>query len=105
MCGRAASTGTSLFVATSVAARPRRSQPRTLSPLRRQSTEACDVVEDAEVTVEVNPISFTLEKAQIYRRARVNRISFGVQSFDNRMLSIIGRPHRSSDVEATLEVI
>ena len=86
-------------------ARPRRSQPRTSFPLRRQSTEACDVVEDAEVTVEGNPISFTLEMVQIYGPARVNRIRFGVQSFDNRMLSINGRRHRSADFEATLEVI
>jgi oxygen-independent coproporphyrinogen-3 oxidase len=65
----------------------------------------CAVTPDAEITVEVNPISFTLDKAVAYREAGVNRISFGVQSFDDETLRVIGRPHRSGDVMQTLEVI
>ncbi len=64
-----------------------------------------DVDESAEVTVEVNPISFTVEKALAYRRGGVNRISVGVQSFNDRTLAVIGRPHRAEDVGNTLNVI
>jgi len=64
-----------------------------------------DVAPDAEVTVEVNPISFTLAKAEGYKNGGVNRISFGVQSFNDRTLATIGRPHRAADVHNTLEVI
>jgi oxygen-independent coproporphyrinogen-3 oxidase len=64
-----------------------------------------NVASNPEVTVEVNPISFTLEKAQAYHDAGVNRISFGLQSFNERLLKIIGRPHRKRDVEETLDVI
>jgi oxygen-independent coproporphyrinogen-3 oxidase len=60
---------------------------------------------EAEVTVEVNPISFTLDKARIYHAHGINRISFGLQSFQDRILKIIGRPHRKQDVEETLKVI
>jgi oxygen-independent coproporphyrinogen-3 oxidase len=35
----------------------------------------------------------------------VNRISFGLQSFSDRILKIVGRPHRACDVAKTLEVI
>ena len=67
--------------------------------------ECFTVREDAEVTVEVNPISFNLEMARIYRRGGVNRISFGIQSFDDAILATIGRPHRAEHVSATLEAI
>ena len=64
-----------------------------------------DVAPGAEVTVEVNPISFTREKGAAYVEAGVNRISFGVQSFNDETLKVIGRPHRSRDVEATLSIL
>ncbi|MBK7828745.1 radical SAM family heme chaperone HemW [Nannocystis sp.] len=64
-----------------------------------------EVTTDAEITVEVNPISFTPDKAIAYRDAGVNRISFGVQSFEDRLLRIIGRPHRGRDVDDTLVAI
>jgi oxygen-independent coproporphyrinogen-3 oxidase len=67
--------------------------------------ESFNVQADAEITVEVNPISFTLEKARAYKSAGVNRISFGVQSFNDTMLATIGRPHRAKDVHETLSVI
>lgn len=76
-----------------------------LVAIKQTIDDTFDVIEGAEVTVEVNPISFSLDKAQAYRRAGVNRISFGVQSFDNQILATIGRPHRASDVGDTLEVI
>jgi oxygen-independent coproporphyrinogen-3 oxidase len=67
--------------------------------------ECFEVTEDAEITVEVNPISFTDDKARAYREGGVNRISFGIQTFQDRLLRIIGRPHRVRDVENTLAAI
>ena len=64
-----------------------------------------EVIPNAEVTVEVNPISFTRHKAEIYKMGGVNRISFGLQSFNNRTLQTIGRPHRASDIAKTLGII
>ena len=76
-----------------------------LVAIKRLIDESFNVQPDAEVTVEVNPISFTLEKAQAYKAAGVNRISFGVQSFNDKTLATIGRPHRAKDVGETLKVI
>jgi oxygen-independent coproporphyrinogen-3 oxidase len=76
-----------------------------LMAIKRLIDARFDVVAGAEVTVEVNPISFTREKAQAYVEAGVNRISFGVQSFDDETLKVIGRPHRSRDVHATLSIL
>ena len=76
-----------------------------LMDIKRLIDASFDVDADAEITVEVNPISFNLSKAQNYFDCGVNRISFGVQSFNDRILKIIGRPHKVRDVEETLDVI
>ena len=46
---------------------------------------------DAEFTVEVNPESVTAELIRDLAHAGVNRISMGVQSFDDRQLAVLGR--------------
>ena len=46
-----------------------------------------------EITMEVNPESATQEKLQGYRSAGVNRLSIGVQSFNDDELRQLGRPH------------
>ncbi|MCL2406615.1 MAG: radical SAM family heme chaperone HemW [Defluviitaleaceae bacterium] len=51
------------------------------------------ISDDAEITIEGNPESSTLEKLSILRTAGINRISFGVQSFDDKCLTAISRLH------------
>jgi oxygen-independent coproporphyrinogen-3 oxidase len=80
-------------------------EARDLVAIKRLIDDRFAVDPNAEVTVEVNPISFTLDKALIYRDAGINRISFGVQSFNDETLKVIGRPHRSRDVENTLGIL
>lgn len=48
---------------------------------------------DAEVTLEANPETVTLASLEGYRRAGVNRLSYGVQSFDAAELARLGRQH------------
>ena len=55
-----------------------------------------------EFTVEINPDSFSEEKARAMADCGVNRASIGVQSFDERLLKAIGRKHDNSDVINTL---
>ncbi len=55
-----------------------------------------------EVTLEADPETITAEKANAWREAGFNRISMGVQSFDDSELRAAGRMHRRADVfEAT----
>lgn len=48
---------------------------------------------DCEITLEANPGTLTAEKLELYRRAGVNRLSIGVQSFDAALLRNLGRIH------------
>ena len=48
---------------------------------------------DAEVTLEANPGSAEQARFAAYRAAGVNRLSLGIQSFDDRALAAIGRVH------------
>lgn len=51
-----------------------------------------------EYTIEVNPESYSHEKGLLFKEYGVNRISLGVQSFDQGILNYIGRKHQTSDV-------
>lgn len=62
-----------------------------------------DLDGEAEITVEVNPASVTREKLEIYRECGVNRLSIGVQSFDNRILKILGRLHDKNEAFNTIQ--
>ena len=53
---------------------------------------------DAEITIECNPGTVTAEKLAEYRRAGINRLSFGAQSADDAELRMLGRIHTWSDV-------
>jgi len=54
---------------------------------------------DAEVTVEVNPDSISLDALKLLREEGVNRISIGVQATDNNMLKLISRRHNFQQVK------
>lgn len=57
-----------------------------------------------EYTFEANPGDLSREKLEILYQAGVNRLSFGVQSFNDELLKKIGRTHRSADVYATIDL-
>lgn len=52
---------------------------------------------DAEITLEANPGSSEVEKFIGFREAGVNRLSIGVQSFNQQHLSALGRVHNASE--------
>ena len=52
-----------------------------------------NVLEDAEITIEINPGTVTKEKLEDYKVAGINRLSIGLQSAENRILELIGRIH------------
>ena len=57
---------------------------------------------DAEVTMEANPGTFEAARFQGYRDAGVNRLSIGVQSFDDAKLAALGRVHGADEARAAL---
>lgn len=52
---------------------------------------------DCEITIEVNPGTVDKEKLEQYKKAGINRLSIGLQSTDNTLLSEIGRIHKYED--------
>jgi oxygen-independent coproporphyrinogen-3 oxidase len=56
----------------------------------------------AEFTVECNPESFDCERARVWADSGVTRLSLGVQSLDDNLLRVLGRPH---DARRALEVL
>lgn len=77
----------------------------TFARIQSALAQGMDLAPGAEITVEVNPISFDSDKAAAYRDCGVNRISFGLQSFSDVVLKTIGRPHRATDTLKTLDII
>jgi oxygen-independent coproporphyrinogen-3 oxidase len=58
-----------------------------------------------EVTLEADPETITAEKAAGWLAAGINRVSMGVQSFDDRELKAAGRMHRRADILAAERVL
>lgn len=56
-----------------------------------------EIDEKAEITIEVNPGTVTLEKLEDYKRAGINRLSIGLQSTHEHLLKEIGRIHTYLD--------
>jgi oxygen-independent coproporphyrinogen-3 oxidase len=58
---------------------------------------------DAEVTLEANPGTIERDSFSAYRDAGVNRVSLGVQSFDEASLARLGRIHGRHDIERSID--
>jgi oxygen-independent coproporphyrinogen-3 oxidase len=58
-----------------------------------------------EWTVECNPATVSVEKANVLKEVGVNRISMGVQSFDSHLLERLGRIHSREQVFASYDIL
>lgn len=67
--------------------------PSEIARLIIACRESFDIPLDAEVTLETNPETSSAERMQGFRAAGVNRVSFGVQSFQDEELRRLGRLH------------
>lgn len=63
------------------------------------------VGDTAEVTMEANPGDVTLERAEGWLSAGFNRISMGVQSFDNELLKLLGRRHNAAQAVESFQLL
>ncbi|HAG84858.1 MAG TPA: coproporphyrinogen III oxidase, partial [Cyanobacteria bacterium UBA12227] len=59
----------------------------------------------AEISMEIDPGTFSKEQIQGYRKAGVNRVSLGVQAFQDELLAICGRSHQLKDIFAAIELL
>ncbi len=63
----------------------------------KEIMDELDWIGNAEITLELNPTDMTLEKLKEIRKIGINRLSIGIQSFQNHVLKFIGRQHSSDD--------
>lgn len=59
---------------------------------------------DAEITVEVNPDSVNLDFLSELKNLGVNRLSIGAQTFDDSILTLIGRRHSSEQIKTAVNM-
>ena len=86
--------------------------PSTLEveQLRRLGEEAIRLAGDEakgerrEITLEANPGDITLEKATAWRAIGINRLSMGIQSFDDDLLRLIGRRHTAEQARKAVAI-
>ena len=64
-----------------------------------------DVEPGAEITIEVNPDDVTGDNARRWRNAGVNRVSLGIQSFDDEVLTWMHRVHDSDTAVRSFEIL
>jgi len=65
--------------------------------------ERLPLADDAEITLETNPGTVEHGRFDGYLAAGVNRLSFGIQSFDDEKLRRLGRIHSASEAEAAVK--
>jgi putative oxygen-independent coproporphyrinogen III oxidase len=61
------------------------------------------VASDVEITIEANPTSFEIEKFRDFQRVGINRLSIGVQSFNDANLLFLGRKHNAKQAIFAIE--
>jgi oxygen-independent coproporphyrinogen-3 oxidase len=72
-------------------------EPSLAERLIETATRLFHLAADAEITLECNPGTVTRERLAAFRAAGVNRLSLGVQSFDDVLLRTLGRVHTSRE--------
>jgi oxygen-independent coproporphyrinogen-3 oxidase len=79
--------------------------PRHLERLFKSLHEQLDFSSLQEVTLEANPATFDLAKAQLFRELGVTRVSLGIQSFTPHVLEILGREHSVAQASEAVEIL
>jgi len=70
--------------------------PQELDQILNKCTSAFHISPESEITLEANPESLSPQKLKTYKRSGCNRLSLGVQSFNNHELLSLGRLHTAN---------
>jgi putative oxygen-independent coproporphyrinogen III oxidase len=84
--------------------------PSLLSPPQlAQILETVDrhigIAANAEISMEIDPGTFDLVQLTAYAAAGINRVSMGVQAWQDDLLQLCGRSHQVADIEKSIEII
>jgi len=76
-----------------------------LELLLRGFHERLELSQLVEWTIEANPGSVSARKAALLKKLGVNRISLGVQSWDDELLKLLGREHNAQQAEESFRIL
>jgi len=79
--------------------------PASLATLLTETEKRLPFASDIEITLEANPGTFEVEKFREFRDAGINRLSVGIQSFDDGQLTTLGRVHSAREAHFALDQI
>ncbi len=77
--------------------------PKTTNGILDYINKNWQLDKNTEVTLEANPTSVEYQKFKDFHAAGVNRVSIGVQSFDEKELKFLGREHSSGEAKTAIE--
>lgn len=77
--------------------------PDLLAELLEAISERLPLEEGVEITLEANPATLERPRLRALAEAGINRLSLGIQSFQDRLLKAIGRIHSASEAIAAVE--
>jgi putative oxygen-independent coproporphyrinogen III oxidase len=63
------------------------------------------IANDAEISMEIDPGTFDRAQIQGYLQMGINRVSIGVQAFQDNLLTVCGRSHSVADIYAAVELL
>lgn len=63
------------------------------------------VLDNIEISIETNPKTFDEKKLEYYKSTKINRLSIGVQSFNDKILKELGRNHNSKEALESIELV
>lgn len=78
---------------------------QSIERLMQGLRDSIDLSSDFEATMEANPGSAEADKFQGFRQAGINRLSLGVQSFQDEQLQALGRVHSADEAHAAIEMV
>lgn len=79
-------------------------KPSQLESLLSQIRARLQILPNAEITLEANPGSADQANFNAYRQLGINRLSIGVQSFNNQHLKTLGRIHQADEAKNAFEM-
>tara|TARA_B100000315_G_scaffold231608_1_gene243075 strand:- start:6671 stop:7819 length:1149 start_codon:yes stop_codon:yes gene_type:complete len=78
-------------------------KPQVIEDILAEIGRLWDCSEDFEITAEANPSSSETRLFQDFRQAGINRLSIGVQSFNDQALQFLGRLHDAAEARKAVE--
>lgn len=79
-------------------------RPEAISKILNEVSKKFAIKKDIEITLEANPSSSEIEKFKNFKKAGINRLSLGIQSFEEDALKFLGRRHNSKEAVKAIKM-